>query len=89
LRSLGASIAPETPSNVLYVDDVDAEFVGGIAVAGAGIAEAGPTSGAGVLVTLLALQEGADIAGLGSLMIAGGLLVANESVGNAFRCGVQ
>jgi hypothetical protein len=67
----------------------DAYVVGGIALAGAGIAEAGATGGAGVLVTLVALQEGADIAGLGVLMIGGGLLVANESVGNAFRCGLQ
>jgi hypothetical protein len=62
-----------------------AYVVGEIALAGAGIAEAGATGGAGVLVTL---QEGADIAGLGVLMIGGGLLVANKTVGNAFRCGL-
>jgi hypothetical protein len=47
-------------------------LAGGIALAGAGIAEAG-TTGAGILVTLLAVHEGAEIAGVGSLIIASGL----------------
>jgi hypothetical protein len=54
----------------------------------AGIAEAAATDGVGILATLLALEEGSELVGLGGLIVVGGILIGDESVGRAIRCGV-
>ncbi len=62
-------------------------FIAGAGVAGAGIAEGGATGGAGLLVTLLAVHEGVELAAAGGTAIAAGALLASQTVGRAFQCG--
>lgn len=53
---------------------------GGVALAAGGIAEAGATGGAGVLVTVVALHEGAELAATGSLAIAAVFLCSTRAL---------
>jgi len=59
-----------------------------VVLGAAGIAEAAATDGVGILATLLALEEGSELVGLGGLIVVGGILIGDESVGRAIRCGV-
>jgi hypothetical protein len=62
---------------------------GGIGLAGAGIPEGAATDGAGVVITVLALHDGAELAATGSIAFGARFLVASQTVGQAIQCGVR
>ena len=61
----------------------------GVALAAGGLAEAGATGGAGIIVTLEALDLGAEVAQAGILTALSGVLLFNASVVPAIQCGVR